>query len=177
VNLADELKKAKQGDRQAIEKICVATWEPIYRLVYFKVQNREEAEDITQETYVKMLSGLKGNAAPRENLLGFLKTVALNILRDRWRQRKRRGVDIDVEAISPENMACDDHQQVVSLRLEIEDAMAKLTDDQRAVVDLRIINGHSVAETAEVLGKSEVAVRTCQHSALQSLAGLLDRDH
>ncbi|WP_243120828.1 hypothetical protein [Pelotomaculum sp. FP] len=50
---ADELQKIREGDFRSIEQICLATWEPLYRFIYFKVQNREEAEDITQETYVK----------------------------------------------------------------------------------------------------------------------------
>lgn len=45
---ADDYKKAKEGDLKAIENICVVTWEPLYRFIYYKVQNREEAEDITR---------------------------------------------------------------------------------------------------------------------------------
>lgn len=56
---ADEYEKAKEGDRKAIEKLCLATWESLYRFIYYKVQNREEAEDITQETYVKTLNSLQ----------------------------------------------------------------------------------------------------------------------
>lgn len=47
-------KRAIKGDRDAIEKICLDTWEPLYRFIYYKVQNREEAEDITQETYIRV---------------------------------------------------------------------------------------------------------------------------
>jgi RNA polymerase sigma-70 factor, ECF subfamily len=41
-----------------IEDICTDTWEPVYRFIYYKVQNREEAEDTTQETYVKAIASL-----------------------------------------------------------------------------------------------------------------------
>ena len=64
---ADDYKKAKEGDLKAIENICVVTWEPLYRFIYYKVQNREEAEDITQETYVKTLTYLQKNNAPQKN--------------------------------------------------------------------------------------------------------------
>jgi len=52
----ETLKKAQDGDLKSIEDICSLTWETVYRFVYYKVQNRQEAEDITQETYVKALS-------------------------------------------------------------------------------------------------------------------------
>ena len=57
-----------------------ATWEPLYRFIYYKVQNREEAEDITQETYVKTLTYIQEYKMAEGNLPGFMRTVALNIL-------------------------------------------------------------------------------------------------
>ena len=170
----DELKKAKEGDLKSIEGICLATWEPLYRFIYFKVQNREEAEDITQETYVKILTYLQEHKAPQDNFLGFIKTVALNVLRDRWRQKKRRGIPVNFEEINPEETASQDHQKAITQRLQIENALAKLGKDQRAVLDLRINKGHSVAETAKLVGKTEAAVRTSQYRALQALAQILD---
>ena len=174
MTIVDELNKAKDGDLKSIEKICLATWEPLYHFIYFKVQNREEAEDITQETYVKTLTYLQEHKAPVENFLGFIKTVALNVLRDRWRQKKRRGIPVNFEEINPEEMASQDHQKAVTQRLQLEDALAKLSQDQRDVLELRINKGYSVAETAKLVGKTEAAVRTSQYRALQALAQILD---
>lgn len=171
---ADELNKAEEGDLKSIEQICKATWEPLYRFIYFKVQNREEAEDITQETYVKALTYLRGHKVPRENFPGFMKTIALNLLRDRWRQKKRRGIPINFEELNPEETASMDHQKDIARRLQIESALAKLNKDQRAILDLRIIKGYSVAETAKLTGKTEATVRTSQYRALQALARILD---
>lgn len=46
----EELKKAREGDLKSIEEICSETWKPLYRFIYWRVQNREEAEEIVQET-------------------------------------------------------------------------------------------------------------------------------
>lgn len=170
----DELQKVTEFDLKSIEQICSATWEPLYRFIYFKVQNREEAEDITQETYVKTLNYLHEHKAPRENFLGFMKTVALNVLRDCWRQKKRRGIPVNFEQIRPEETAGMDQQKYITQRLQIENALSKLSEDQRAVLDLRIIKGYSAAETAKRVGKTEAAVRTSQYRALQALARILD---
>lgn len=170
----EELQKAKEGDPEAIEQLCLNTWEPIYQFIYYKVQNREEAEDITQETYVKLLSSLNEGKASVENIIGYLKVVALNILRDKWRKNKRRGSVVDIEEINPQKIASQDHQHQIAQRLQLEDALAKLKDDQRLVLKLRIIKGYSVADTAKLTGKSEGAVRTTQHRALQALARILD---
>ncbi|MEW6697352.1 MAG: RNA polymerase sigma factor [Bacillota bacterium] len=172
-----ELNKAKEGDLKSIEKICSATWEPLYRFIYFKVQNREEAEDITQETYAKTLAYLQVHKAPQENFLGFIKTVALNILRDRWRQKKRRGIPVNFDEINPEETASQDHQEAVTQCLQLKSALAKLSQDQQAILDLRINKGYSVAETAKLVGKTEAAVRTSQYRALQVLAQILESNH
>jgi RNA polymerase sigma-70 factor (ECF subfamily) len=58
--------------------------------------------------------------------------------------------------------------------MEVKSAMYKLSDDHRTVLDLRIMKGYSVSETAILLNKSEEAVRTSQYRALQSLAQMLD---
>jgi len=103
-----------------------------------------------------------------------MKTVDIDILRDRWRQKKRRGIPVNFEGINPEEMAGSDHQMAVARRLQLENALAKLSEDQRAVLDLRIIQGYSVAETARRMGKTGAAVRISQYRALQALAQLLD---
>lgn len=170
----DEFNKAAEGDPKSIEQICLATWEPLYRFVYFKVQNREEAEDITQETYVKTLTYLREHKTPGENFLGFIKTIALNVLRDRWRQKKRRGIPVSFEEINYLEIDGTDYQKDVARRLQIENALLKLSEDQRAILDLRLIKGYPVAETAKLVGKTEATVRTSQYRALQALARILD---
>lgn len=171
---ADVYKKAAEGDLDAIEKICLDTWEPLYRFIYYKVQNREEAEDITQETYVKTLKYFQKDKFPQENFMGFLKTVSLNVIRDRWRQNQRRGVSVNLQEINPQEVASDDKQNDIAQRLVLESALAKLSEEQRTIIDLRIIKGYSVAETAKLVGKTEGAVRTAQYRALKALAQILD---
>lgn len=169
----DEYKLAAEGDRRAIEKICQATWEPLYRFIYYKVQNREEAEDITQETYVKTLGYMQKNKVPQDNFLGFMKTVSLNLIRDRWRQKKRGGVLVNLHDINPEETASGDQQNEITQRLLLERALARLSLEQQTILALRIIQGYSVAETAKLVGKTEGAVRTAQYRALQALARIL----
>lgn len=166
--------RAAEGDLEAMEEICQATWEPLYRYIYYKVQNREETEDILQETYVKGLKYLQQSTSPVENFPAFLKTVSLNLIRDRWRKKKRTGVAVSWQEINPEEAACGDEQSEVAQRLVLQNALAQLSREQQLVIDLRIIKGYPVAETARRLGKSEGAVRTAQYRALKALAEILE---
>ncbi len=170
-------KNSKQCHEASIEEICSETWEILYRYVYFKVQNREEAEDITQEAYVKALSRWQQGAVRPDNHAAYLKTTALNIIRDRWRKTKRKGAEVDLEAVNPLDIAVEGPAETSNLRMIVDDALKKLAEDQRRVIDLRIIKGFSVARTAEMMGKKEATVRVIQYRALKALADILEENN
>jgi len=81
---------------------------------------------------------------------------------------------VDLEGINQEEIACSDEQNDIAQRLLLESAMAKLSQEQQAIIDLRIIKGYSVAEMSKLLGKTEGAIRTAQYRALKALAMILD---
>ena len=171
----ERLYKVHDGDLKAIEEICSLTWEAVYRFVYYKVQNRQEAEDITQETYVKTLSYLQKHNVKIEKYVGFLKTTAINILRDRWRKKKHQGPNVNFEEISPKETAVDDATEVSTQKALIQEALNMLNGEQRAVIELRILKGYSTSETAKILNKKGSTVRVLQYRALQKLADVLKK--
>ncbi|WP_251550272.1 RNA polymerase sigma factor [Neobacillus muris] len=156
-----------------MEEICHNTWEAVYRFIYYKVQNREEAEDITQETYMKAISYLQRGRVHPDKYIGFLKTVALNVLRDRWRTKKRRGTTVDIDSFPVAEAPGPDLAEQSTERIFIEAGLQQLTKEQQTVIQLRIIKGHSVADTARIMNKTEVTIRVMQHRALKALADIL----
>lgn len=168
-------KETKEDNSKAIEELCTHTWESLYRFVYYRVQNREEAEDITQETYLNAISYLRRGNSSIKSVIAFLKTVSLNILRDKWRRDKRQGVCLNIDDINPEETATDDDTQINEQREIIINSINMLTEDQRHVITLRIIKGYSVSETAEIMRKSKGAVRQLQYRALQVLNEILKK--
>lgn len=171
----ETLKKAQEGNQQSIEEICSVAWEPVYRYIYFKVQNRQEAEDITQETFVRTLSYLSKNHIHPGNFNNFLKKVALNIIKDRWRMKNKHGPRVRLDAINPEESAISDDTEIFALRELIQNGLDSLSAEQRTVIELRIIQGYSVQDTAAMIGKKEGAVRVIQYRALHNLAQYLEK--
>lgn len=169
-----KLQRPQNKDADAIEEICSLTWKSVYRFIYFKVQNRQEAEDITQETYVKTLSYLQRSNAKVEEYTGFLKTTALNILRDRWRRKKRWALDVNLEAVNPKETAVDDDMEVYAQRAIVQEALKRLNEEQRTVIELRILKGYPVNETARIMNKKEGAIRVLQYRALKNLSAILE---
>lgn len=173
---ADEKNYMKLDDKKEIEQLCSNTWEPLYRYVYFKVQNREEAEDITQETYIKAITYMKKNNIKIDKIIGFLKAVSLNILRDKWRKSKRQGHPINIDDINLVEAAVEDSTEIIGEREIIENALRLLSDEQRLVIELRIIKGYSVADTAKKMDKTEGNIRVLQYRGLQRLSKLFKNE-
>lgn len=169
----NEFNKVQESGLKSIEEICASTWEPLYRYIYYKVQNREEAEDITQETFVKAISYMQKGSNRIEKYISFLKTVSLNVIRDRWRKKKHQGTNVNLDDINPEAISLEDSAEISAQRELIKDALNRLNEEQYKVIELRILKGYTVAETARIMNKTEGAVRVLQYRSLQALSIIL----
>jgi RNA polymerase sigma-70 factor, ECF subfamily len=165
--------KKADGNEGFMEDICMRTWKDLYRFIYYKVQNKEEAEDITQETYAKAIKVIQNGNLSIENYSNYFKSIALNIIRDKWRYSNRYGVNLDIENISPDDLSIDDFSEQSANRNVIEQALNSISEDQRRVIELRIIKGFTVSETARILKKKESTIRVIQYRGLQALALIL----
>jgi len=158
-------RRAASGDQKALEQLCAQTWRQLYRFVYHRVQNREEAEDITQEAYSRMLKARPASYSAGQ-FVTYLQTVALNVIRDRWRSAKAR--DRNHPLMQPIRSTGDAAEGIVQ-RDTVRRALDRLNPDYRTVLELRILRGLSTAETARQMGRTEAAVRTLQYRAIQAL--------
>ncbi|HHV12234.1 MAG TPA: sigma-70 family RNA polymerase sigma factor [Clostridiales bacterium] len=166
----------RQNSKEMIEKLCADTWRELYRFIYYRVQNREEAEDITQETYARAISYLNRTDTRILEYSSYLKTIAVNIIRDQWRAKQRRGDSVNLEDVRPEEIAQEDFSGSLSDRAQIKEAIGQLGKEQQTVIDLRIIKGYSVKETARLMRKKEGTVRVLQFRAVQALTKLLEAE-
>lgn len=147
---------------------CERTWPDLYRYIYHRVQNREEAEDTTQETYARALARFSFPGDPPD--LRYLKTVALNLIRDNWRRRKTRGIQVALEHTL---LLRESDEEAAVNRALVRELMEQLSEEHRTVLELRIVAGYSRAETARRMGRSEDAVRGLQYRAVQALRSLM----
>lgn len=163
-----------QRDGFAIEELCQKTWKEVYRFIYYKVQNREEAEDITQETYARAIDYLIRKNTNVLEIKGYLKMIAMNIIRDQWRSRQRKGFHMNLDDVSQEDIAIQDFSNQVDDRTMITKAMKCLSKEQQMIIDLRVIKGYSSSETAKIMKKKEGTIRVIQYRALKALAETLE---
>lgn len=157
--------RAARGDRRALEQLCSLTWRQLYQFVYHRVQNREEAEDVTQEAYSRTLKA-HPEAFSVGQFVSYLQTAAVNVIRDQWRRAQTR--ETASTLVVPDQTAPDAAEEVARRDLVVQ-ALERLSPDYRQVLELRILMGLSTAETAQRMGRTEAAIRTIQYRAIRAL--------
>jgi len=155
--------RAKAGDKDAFSEIYETHLTPVYRYCYIRLGNREEAEDIVQETFLKAYLALQRFEATRDNFLPYLFTVARNLLINKG---KKKHPDLEPgEVMDREDggMNTSSYAEEKELSQILREAMEILTDDEREIVAQRYFGERTYAEIAATFDKREDAVR--QHIA------------
>ena len=167
------VRRARQGEPEAFEQLYEANFDRIYRYLVLRVRNRADAEDITQQVFLKALESIGSFRWRGAPFSSWLFRIAHNQVVDYFRKKGREStLPLDeARTVSP-----DDPVALTEQRLRVEQlaaACAQLSEAQREVVALRFAGGLSVAETAEAMGKSEGATKVMQHDALVKLRRIL----
>lgn len=166
-------------DKQAFGSLYDLYVEKIYRFVYFKINNKEESEDITSEVFLKTWNYLMENTEKElTSFSGLIYRVARNIIIDHYRKRaKMQEVTLD-EGVEIERVSDMSSHQTVEDKYDMERLMIlvkKLKQDYQEVLILKHVEELSTAEIAEIVGKSSVSVRVTLHRAMNKLKELSDQ--
>lgn len=164
------LKRAQSGDRAALEELCKREWRPVYGVVYQAVRNQAEAQDLTQEVFLRALRSLDRYQHTGVPFHAYLATIARNLVRDQWRKQTPVFVDLDAagglasERAGPEDLALSSMQ-----RKQLETYLQALAPDYQTVIRLRVLDGLPTADVASIMRRNPAAVRQLQHRALSAL--------
>lgn len=170
---------ARAGDHAALERLYRDT-APVV-LGYLRAQRANDPEDLTSETYVAMVRGISGFDGDEVHFRSWLLTIAHRRMVDGFRLRGRRPEDpTDIDELAtamPTPIATDDQalarQEIATALAAIDD----LTDDQRAVLLLRVVADLPIDQVATLLDKPVTAVKALQRRANASLRRSLGSTH
>lgn len=175
----DLLGLAMQGDKEAYGKLYQLYLDQVYRYVYFKVGNKEDAEDITENVFVRTWTAIhnkKGHVVI-ENFKAWIYRAAHNLVIDHYRKKGSKQ-----EQEVGEDLSSTEESVEVTVEKDIEnkelyEQIQKLDERLQQVIILRFLNGHSHAETARIIGIKPGHVRVLQYRALKQLQELfVERD-
>jgi RNA polymerase sigma-70 factor (ECF subfamily) len=161
---------AKQRDEAAFASLYEAYFDRIYRYVVFKIGDRMEAEDITQQVFLNALKSISSYKIKETPFSAWLFRIAHNQMVDYFRKKaKRQNVPLEN---APPQTGGEDPEEITADKFDIEQlnaAKEKLTELQREVISLRFAGELPIVEVARIMGKSEGAVKALQHSAILAL--------
>jgi RNA polymerase sigma-70 factor, ECF subfamily len=145
----------------------------IYRLARRSTRDRESAEDLVQETYLRAFRRYEEGSV--ENMKAWLTTICLNLARSEARRRARRPAEVPVERVEREPATGDifDHVQAALTKDEIELALDELPPEQKMAIVLMDLVGHSASEAAAILDCPRGTVLARVHRGRLRLAALL----
>lgn len=173
----DSLRGIKLENKQTLEDIYELYYRDVFHFSLYFTNNRQEAEDITQETFIKVMKSfhtIKDYSKVKVWILSITKNLAIDLHRKKKYQKLISGFLKDSKA-EHEPDDYDSHM----IRLEewqiVQNALLKLKPHYRSVVILRGLKELSVKETSDILGFNEIKVRVDYHRAIKMLQANLNR--
>jgi RNA polymerase sigma-70 factor (ECF subfamily) len=162
-------------ERDAISALYRQHVQAIYRYTYYRVGDAQTAEDLTAEVFVRAIEGLPHYEPRGVPFAAWLYRIAQARVADHFR-REQRTTTVTFEEDWPlgeDSVSIEVEQSIY--RKELQAVIRQLTPDQQHVIILKFVEGLSNAEVAQILGKTEGAVKALQHRALRALHRLIGR--
>jgi RNA polymerase sigma-70 factor (ECF subfamily) len=166
---------ARGGDKEAFGLLYDHYQASVYRFLYYRTRSQTLAEDLTSETFFRALRSMNGFRWQGKDFGAWLMTIARNLCTDHFKAGRTR-LEQTTEDMSAHDDATEGPESAVLASLTNEllmKALTKLPDEQRDCLIMRFLQGLSIAETAQVLGRSDGAVKQLQLRGVRNLAKLM----
>jgi len=168
------VRRAQQLDQVALTQLYEENFDRIYRYIVLKIGDRTEAEDMTQQVFLNALKSISSYKFRGMPFSSWLYRIAHNQVVDYLRKKKKRAaVPLNEDWVASRDR---NPQQMVERNLDIEQLLSatkRLTEAQREVISLRFAGELPIAQVAQIMGKSQGAIKALQHSAIVALRKVL----
>ena len=162
------LERTQANDMPALGALFTEYGDMVHRSALRLTGSRPDAEDVTQEVFIRLPGALRGFTGTASNFPGWLRRVAVRQALMHLRSGRRRR-EVSVESVSALTMPATGSLD----RLTIDAALARLSDEHRTVFLLKEVEGYDHAEIAELLGISTANSEVRLHRARRQLRDLL----
>ena len=166
---------ARNGDSEAFGQLYDHYHGSVYRFLYYRVGSVPLAEDLTAETFFRALRSMSSFRWQGKDFGAWLMTIARNLTTDHFKAGRTR-LESTTEDMSTLDTTAEGPESAVLASLTNEallEALSELPTEQRECLVMRFLQGFSIAETAEVLGRSSGAVKQLQLRGVRNLARIL----
>ncbi len=163
--------EAAQNDPSRFAELYESNFHRVYAFVARRVNDRDEAQDVTAEVFHQALKNLGRFQWRGVPFAAWLLRIAANALADRW-QQAARGVEVQAEDSLEERAESESSNTAeVERHAMLFQLVDRLPEDQRLVIVRRFVDQKSLHEIAQELGRSDGAVKQLQFRALETMRG------
>jgi RNA polymerase sigma-70 factor (ECF subfamily) len=164
------VERAQAGDRDALEELYLVHFDRIYSYLHMSVGNRHDAEDLTTQTFLKMLESIGKFRFQSAPFSAWLFRIAHNLAMDHFRAARRWQPEEEVpEPVGDAEPSAEAQALQLIGRQSMLELIEDLSPEQQQVLTLKFVFNFPNAEVATILGKTEGAIKSLQHRALVSL--------
>lgn len=170
------LEHAVKRDRAAFATLYDRYLVRVYKYVYYWLPSKADAEDITQEVFIRAWHAIDKYKVTGAPFISWLTTIARNLVNSHHRSSKRLVPLPDTDTVISDNPGPQAEAEMNFTRNYVRDAILKLKGEKQKVIQLRFISDMSYEEVAKALNKTEGAIRVLQYRALKDLRDILEKD-
>lgn len=159
---------AKQGDRESFARVYEQVADDLYRVALYSLGNAHDAQDVVSETFIEAYKGIK-------NLrdAGSFKPWIMRILSIRCKRKISQYVtkrsEMDIDDFLDLDDGNDSVEEQSTKKIMLLRALEKLSEQEREIIVLAVIQGYTVRETADILGAPQGTVSSKLHRSLKKL--------
>ena len=164
------IRRAQALDPGALAELYDRHFDGIYRYLYTRVRHQADAEDLTEQVFLKMVDSIQRYRPRGVAFSSWLYRIADNLLVDRYRRAGREAVELSADVqdgrpqADPAMMAQNSED-----RRRLMQAIERLTPEQQQIITMRFIDGLDVEEIARLTHRRPGSIHSMQHRALASL--------
>lgn len=148
----------------------------VYRHIYYRVSNAHDAEDLTQQVFLKAWQAIDRYKRTASPFVAWLITISHNVVVDFYRTRKDKAY-LEAEVLASDPASSPEQATEASLdQQRLRRAILQIGGDEQQVVILRFTEGFEFSEIASLMKKKEGNVRVILHRALVKLRNILEKE-
>ena len=164
------IRRAQALDPGALAELYDRHFDGIYRYVFTRLHHQADAEDLTEQVFLKMVDSIQRYRPRGVAFSSWLYRIAHNLLVDRYRRAGREAVELTDKVRDPRPHADPAVlMQNSEERRQLLVAVERLTPEQQQVITMRFIDNLDVDEIARMMRRRPGAIHSMQHRALASL--------
>jgi RNA polymerase sigma-70 factor (ECF subfamily) len=170
------VERAVGHDTEAFGKLYDAHVNRIYKHIYYRVGNETDAEDLTQQVFLKAWQAIHRYKRTASPFVAWLMTISHNVIVDFHRTRRDKA-DLETETLADDPASRPEQTAEAGFeQRRLRRVILQLGSDEQQVVVLRFMEGFEFREIASVMGKKEGNVRVILHRALVKLRNILEKE-